>query len=264
MNSLTLDQNDITKKIEPKLIEKQWNDIGRENKWTKTCPNCGDIQCYTSSKNRDRAIRLNIVCRKCFHKHRADNRRIKENYEGHKFGHLTVVKQFVSIHNKTFAECSCDCGKNKTFELYKVKNNYVESCGCQRIENNQHTNSSFKRKEYGWSSFVLVYNGYKTNAKYGRGGEREFGLTKDDAMKLFKGNCFYCGKEPSSVKRTAKTYGEFIYNGIDRKDNSKGYTVDNCVSCCEFCNFTKSDTPYEKFVEWIRQVYNNFDKKSIK
>jgi hypothetical protein len=259
-----LEQNDIIKEISKNSIKNQWNDIGDEKRWIKPCPECGDIQSYNSENNRNRSLKLNTICRKCFHKNRANDRHIKENYEGIKFNHLTIVKQFISNHNKTFADCICDCGNKRTFELCRVKNNHIESCGCQRVESNQHTDSSFKRKAYGWSSFMLVYNGYKTNAKHGRGGEKEFTLSKEDAMKLFKGDCFYCGKEPASVKRTSKTYGEFVYNGIDRKDNNKGYTLDNCVSCCEFCNLTKSDTPYDKFLAWICQVYNNIEKKSVK
>jgi hypothetical protein len=40
--------------------------------------------------------------------------------------------------------------------------------------------------------------------------------------------CYYC-----------KSQKENEVNGIDRVDNSKGYTKDNCVSCCQFCNRMK-------------------------
>ena len=46
-----------------------------------------------------------------------------------------------------------------------------------------------------------------------------------------------------------------------KKNLSKGYTLDNCVSCCEFCNFMKSDTPFDNFIEWIRKV-NDYTKKN--
>ena len=28
-------------------------------------------------------------------------------------------------------------------------------------------------------------------------------------------------------------------NGVDRVDNTKGYSVDNSVPCCKFCNTAK-------------------------
>ena len=33
--------------------------------------------------------------------------------------------------------------------------------------------------------------------------------------------------------------------GLDRKDSSKGHTLENVVSCCEKCNFILGDLPYE-------------------
>jgi hypothetical protein len=50
-------------------------------------------------------------------------------------------------------------------------------------------------------------------------------------------DCHYCG-EPNC-------------NGLDRKDSSKGYTLDNVVSCCFPCNSKKWITPYKEYVEKI-------------
>ena len=50
-------------------------------------------------------------------------------------------------------------------------------------------------------------------------------------------DCHYCG-EPNC-------------NGLDRKDSSKGYTLDNVVSSCYSCNCKKWTTPYEEYVEKI-------------
>jgi hypothetical protein len=49
--------------------------------------------------------------------------------------------------------------------------------------------------------------------------------------------------------------GEFIdwennvrYN-LDRKDNEKGYSKENCVVCCKFCNWLKGNKfTYEEFI----------------
>lgn len=39
------------------------------------------------------------------------------------------------------------------------------------------------------------------------------------------------------------------YN-LDRKDNSKGYSIKNCVVCCTVCNLTRGNRfTYEQFLE---------------
>lgn len=50
---------------------------------------------------------------------------------------------------------------------------------------------------------------------------------------------------------------EILYNGIDRIDNSKGYNLDNCVTCCTQCNTAKMQETEEDFKKWIIDVYNN-------
>lgn len=65
-------------------------------------------------------------------------------------------------------------------------------------------------------------------------------------------NCFYCGREPSSYR------GKFKYTGIDRLDNSKGYFLENCVSCCSICNFLKRDMPYEKWADFLNRIVLNW------
>jgi len=64
--------------------------------------------------------------------------------------------------------------------------------------------------------------------------------------------CHYCGIKESDFR---PIWGEF-YGGkkrggileVDRKDNTKGYEIDNCVLACAVCNMAKSDKfTYEEF-----------------
>lgn len=74
----------------------------------------------------------------------------------------------------------------------------------------------------------------------------DFSLTLKDVVKLTSSNCFYCGKKPENkINNNKFTYN---YNGIDRKNNNKGYLLENCVSCCRVCNVGKSTLSYD---EWI-------------
>jgi hypothetical protein len=60
-------------------------------------------------------------------------------------------------------------------------------------------------------------------------------------------DCHYCGTPPQKHKK-------LVYTGIDRKDSSLGYTVDNCVSCCTTCNTAKGTKPYAVFIEYLNRI----------
>lgn len=65
-------------------------------------------------------------------------------------------------------------------------------------------------------------------------------LTYDQFIKLAEvPDCFYCGELLyRTEKRGIKNYRAYL---LDRKDNSLGYSLKNCVPCCWRCNQTKGD-----------------------
>ena len=89
----------------------------------------------------------------------------------------------------------------------------------------------------------------------------EFSLIREQFAALTKQNCWYCGREPSQIKRSgygkAQTKSFYLYNGVDRVDNSVGYTEANCVPCCGMCNRMKSTSSGEDFVNQIRKIARN-------
>lgn len=84
------------------------------------------------------------------------------------------------------------------------------------------------------------YNYYYKNNSKRRG--YEFALTLDDFQKIFHQDCAYCGKEDACV--------------IDRVDNSKGYLLENCVSCCGVCNKMKWRFTKDEFLNQVKLIYN--------
>lgn len=72
-----------------------------------------------------------------------------------------------------------------------------------------------------------------------------FELTNEQVLDLCSKPCFYCGKERCL--------------GIDRIDNSKGYTIDNCVPCCGCCNRMKMDLSLDFFYDQIEKIYNRLN-----
>ena len=82
------------------------------------------------------------------------------------------------------------------------------------------------------------YRAYKASAE-----KRNlvFELTKDDFKSFWQKPCYYCDAPIELI-------------GIDRKDNSLGYILDNCLSCCKYCNKGKSDSTYEEYIERCRRI----------
>jgi hypothetical protein len=107
-----------------------------------------------------------------------------------------------------------------------------------------------KRKAPGWSAMTRIINGYRRHATIK---EVPFELTKEQFFQMMQLPCYYCGILPSQV-HTHGTWHPFIYNGIDRMDNDKGYTLENVVPCCKVCNRAKRDLPLKDFIEWIQRI----------
>jgi len=101
-----------------------------------------------------------------------------------------------------------------------------------------------------------VYGNYRGAAKR-RG--YSFELDLDTFSNLIKSPCHYCGETGSMTVKTKRhiiVESPLRYNGVDRVNNSKGYTPDNCVSCCDICNNSKSTLSISEWKEWIDRIYS--------
>lgn len=95
------------------------------------------------------------------------------------------------------------------------------------------------RKDRGEANFNRLFYSYKANATTRK---ISFDLTSSEFRAITAMNCFYCGSAPEmKFGKAYSSNGIYTYSGIDRVDNSKGYTADNCVACCKTCNFMKKD-----------------------
>ena len=91
------------------------------------------------------------------------------------------------------------------------------------------------------------YLWYKDKAK-----ERgiEWGLEANPGQfTIVTTQCVYCGAFPCrKVRGRGKTRG--YAHGLDRIDNSRGYTEDNIVACCYTCNRAKGTLSMKDWQEW--------------
>lgn len=148
---------------------------------------------------------------------------------GKKYGRMTITG-IVSKGKSPRVSAICDCGKEKILSAYDVVYRKVVSCGCYHREEM----SKRQIKPDNHSAKTRLYNGIKAGAEVRN---YSFELTKEECYNIAKQNCYYCEVPP---ERELKTVGGSIrVNGIDRVDNEKGYTLDNCVSSCKKCNIMK-------------------------
>jgi hypothetical protein len=177
------------------------------------------------------------------------------NLIGKKINKLTVLRQAPYSGGRTRFICKCECGKEKEFDGPKLNSGAIKSCGCFiYTEEGKKSLSKRHRLDWGESAKNRIIGMYKSNAKI-KG--IEFDLSKEQMEILFKGKCFYCGREPYKNMDKPKFYGNYTYNGIDRLINTKGYTSDNTVSCCSQCNYLKNSYDYEDFTKIIKLIYEN-------
>jgi len=162
---------------------------------------------------------------------------------GQRFSRLLALGPGTRKNNRPRIRCICDCGNETNVSLQALKRGEVASCGCLRRELN--------RLAFGEAMRNGLRHKYKKRAA-DRGYEWE--ISDEQFDKLTQLPCHYCGAPPSNVFHQPKAYGETVYNGIDRRDNDKGYTTANCVPCCTICNQTKSDLTETEFVAWLDRL----------
>jgi hypothetical protein len=181
---------------------------------------------------------------------------IRKSLTGAKIGRYLVGER-KRENGETRYLCKCECGTVKWVPHSNLKTGHRKgfiSCGCLQKE----MLSARTRKPTGDSIKRSVWNYYKRNAKT-RG--YEWLLSYDVFAKLIMSPCRYCGRTGVTKTPSRWTENESISNnGVDRLDNSVGYTEANSVPCCKTCNFAKSDLSVENFREWIRTLSSHLGK----
>ena len=147
-----------------------------------------------------------------------------------KIGLWTVVKQVPSPYTKSpskpaYWKCKCKCGNIAIIPSHNLRAKKTLSCGCRTQ----------------LPEFKSLFNKLLWLSK-----QREIDCTLSfPEFKSFTkiGICHYCY---SPIEWTSR--GKSWTYHLDRKDNSIGYTKDNCVVCCNRCNWGKSS--HYNYKEW--------------
>lgn len=161
-----------------------------------------------------------------------------------RFGNLIVKDIFRDKEYRGIkCLCICDCGNNKIISADRLRCGGSKSCGCK------HGPKRHPDETVCVNHIMAIYK------RCARDKNIKFELEYSEFIKLIKNKCFYCGIIPSNILHIRdRTY---IYNGIDRVDNFRGYVLNNVVSCCIRCNQSKMDMSVNEFKDWLKSVYDH-------
>lgn len=182
---------------------------------------------------------------------------------GQRFGSLVIVCATSDRQRGGVVYVArCDCGRE-----IKVTKQHVERmtthCGCKGVGKARKSmpgslgiaglNSGARHKASSRSAMRSIFAAYRQSAR--KRGFR-FDISRTDFLEMIKRNCHYCGAPPSNERKAGDVV--IIYNGIDRVDSSKGYSIANCVPCCRVCNIAKNAMSVDDFRDWVKNIYHNW------
>lgn len=187
---------------------------------------------------------------------------------GERYGRLIVLEYYgKDKRGKHLWRCKCDCGNEKVVVADNLSSGKSNSCGCLKREFLARKGNQFGLfTDRRIAVFRVQYSHIKRRHKKFIGEIFSF----DDFVKKSESPCYYCGMEWSRElqDRRNETIKDGLIsdtvvrcNGIDRIDSNIGYTSENTVSCCKYCNTAKNTMTQEQFKEWIVRVYKNYAAK---
>lgn len=133
-------------------------------------------------------------------------------------------------------KCS-KCGIYKNTKEFKIDSRSKRGFTslCKSCYNKQ------PRKAHKYTWINTDKERYKTCKGGARKRSYEFLLSFEEFIDITRKPCFYCGAFNG-------------YSGIDRFNNSVGYTLENCVPSCTNCNVSKGTKTYNEFIEHCNKI----------
>ena len=141
-----------------------------------------------------------------------------EDLTGQQFGYLIII-EFAGIHKRNAQwKCRCECGNEKVVMGHNLKSGNVKSCGCLRSETTSarcYKHGGTNTRLYNIFSQMLNRCNNQNNTNYKDYGGR--GITVCNEWLVYQ-----------NFKAWALANGYADDLTIDRIDNDKGYSPENC------------------------------------
>jgi hypothetical protein len=183
----------------------------------KTCHKCRIISTHTHTLLKDKK-KLNKKCNKC------KNDALKQ-----------TDYLYCGIHTKYYWQRNMLIKNPNKRVCYQFR----RGGACRNLLD---INSIFSNCLDCREHLLKLENKFLTYKKSALKNNRIFTLTKEFVDNLLLQNCHYC-----NVKHTYKI-------GIDRKDNTLGYTPENSLPACSTCNFMKQKLDYNLFIQYCKNI----------
>lgn len=271
-NSILKDGEKICQKCIKKQNDKVYDELKSFRQKAINCLKCDEVK----------EISTNYFCAKCepainFIKEATSNRKINDIWRDYCKGtvkrDLTMPITYEKFVDQTIRPCFyCNLFSENRYngvDRYDNKLGYtddnVRPCctNCNMMKNDYNPNAFIDKidaivsyKSTGeskmgelvktWPELMSknrnCYKTYKRNSENVR--RIEFTLSETEYEGFKKAPCYICG---------IKSDNNHI-NGIDRVDNSKGYTLENCKPCCGHCNTMKGSFSLDEFINQCRFI----------
>lgn len=145
---------------------------------------------------------------------------LRVDLTGQVFNRLTVVERTIGQAQRVTWKCSCICGNIVLVITAELRNGHTQSCGCLRRDTVRKRNNKvraagvvFTTREYhAWAAMRRRCNGTWHPSYKNYGGR---GIKVCERWSVFKNFLADMGPMPVGAS-------------IDRIDNNRGYTPDNC------------------------------------
>lgn len=159
---------------------------------------------------------------------------------------INEFKYYITTRFKKIQEIGIEAFRKHNAEIHAiwVKKNYERIKKYEKV----YVNSTEGRCAIHFTSAKLR-NLLEENATI-----EEF---KTMVLYFIKKPCYYCNRITKEGSLQKLVQGS--YNGLDRVDSNKGYTYENCVSCCTQCNMMKNSVDIASFIRKCCEIaeYNN-------
>lgn len=140
---------------------------------------------------------------------------------GKRYGRYTVIKRVDKNDNKGWWLCRCDCGKEKVVHGHLLRIGSTKSCGCYSIDNAKKNFTTHGLTQ------TKLYSVHRTMVARCQN-------PKNNSYKTYGAKGIKVCEEWLGEKGFINFYNWAMQNGfkdglsIDRIDNNKGYSPDNC------------------------------------
>lgn len=202
----------IGKRFERLVVLEKWKRVNGRTLLKCQC-DCGNIVYATSHE----LTSGNTKSCGCYAKDNNMNQRL--DLTGETFGRLKVLGIDKKVGKRIYWKCECQCGGRTSTLAYNLRSGITRSCGCyakEAFEKSKVTHGKSRTRIYHiWSGMISRCEHAYTPKN--RRNYIERGITVCEEWKSFENFCSW-----------SMSHGYADDLTIDRIDNDKGYSPDNC------------------------------------